>query len=118
STPGCRWQPISIERTQPMNRVDIVRAWKDEEYRLSLTEEQLAALPANPAGTVELDAAELEAAGGGVKILPLPRTLLVALCPRSYRVFWCPPKSFIPVTCPPKSFLLVACPPKTILVAK
>jgi mersacidin/lichenicidin family type 2 lantibiotic len=30
--------------------MDIIRAWKDEEYRMSLTEEQRALLPDNPAG--------------------------------------------------------------------
>ena len=29
--------------------VDIVRAWKDPEYRKTLTSEELAALPENPA---------------------------------------------------------------------
>lgn len=45
--------------------VDIVRAWKDEEYRRSLTEAQRAALPENPAGLVELTPAELERVAGG-----------------------------------------------------
>jgi mersacidin/lichenicidin family type 2 lantibiotic len=43
-----------------MSNVDIIRAWKDEAYRLSLTAEQLAELPANPAGQIELDEADLE----------------------------------------------------------
>ena len=47
------------------NRTDIVRAWKDQEYRMSLTEAQRAALPENPAGLIELNAAELESAAGG-----------------------------------------------------
>ena len=34
--------------------MDIIRAWKDAEYRRSLTAEELAALPENPAGMVEL----------------------------------------------------------------
>lgn len=33
-----------------MKKVDILRAWKDTEYRQSLTAEQISALPANPAG--------------------------------------------------------------------
>lgn len=37
-----------------MSNVDVIRAWKDEEYRLSLSETQLAMLPDNPAGLVEL----------------------------------------------------------------
>jgi mersacidin/lichenicidin family type 2 lantibiotic len=47
--------------------MDIIRAWKDEEYRLSLTEEQQALLPDNPAGLMELSDAELWGivAGGG-----------------------------------------------------
>ena len=36
-----------------MSNVNIIRAWKDEEYRNSLTDEQRAALPANPAGAIE-----------------------------------------------------------------
>lgn len=34
--------------------IDVVRAWKDEEYRNSLSEEQKAQLPENPAGLVDL----------------------------------------------------------------
>ncbi len=44
-------------------KLDIVRAWKDEVYRQTLSEEQLNSLPANPAG--ELDDAELAAVCGG-----------------------------------------------------
>jgi mersacidin/lichenicidin family type 2 lantibiotic len=49
-----------------MSNVDIIRAWKDEEYRLSLTEEQLAALPPNPAGQIELAEADLVEVAGGM----------------------------------------------------
>jgi mersacidin/lichenicidin family type 2 lantibiotic len=42
-----------------MSEVDVIRAWKDEEYRRSLTEAQRAALPAHPAGLVELTDGEL-----------------------------------------------------------
>jgi mersacidin/lichenicidin family type 2 lantibiotic len=48
-----------------MSHVNVVRAWKDEEYRNSLTTAERAALPESPAGTIDLTAAELEAAGGG-----------------------------------------------------
>lgn len=44
-------------------KFDITRAWKDENYRQSLSEEQLSALPANPAG--ELGDAELSTVFGG-----------------------------------------------------
>src|SRR5260370_25821911 len=47
-------------------KLDIVGAWKDEAYRLSLSEEQLSSLPANPVGELELtDAALLSVYGGG-----------------------------------------------------
>ena len=48
-----------------MTALDIMRAWKDEEYRLSLTEAQRAELPAHPAGLIEREDAELEVAAGG-----------------------------------------------------
>jgi len=54
-----------------MNGLDIIRAWKDEEYRLSLTEAERAALPKHPAGLVELNGAEIEGAAGGK---PPPQT--------------------------------------------
>ncbi len=47
--------------------MDIIRAWKDEEYRLSLTEEQRALLPDNPAGLLELSDADLESVTGGIQ---------------------------------------------------
>ena len=45
--------------------LDIVRAWKDEAYRQSLSNEELAMLPESPAGEFELTEAELEAVHGG-----------------------------------------------------
>jgi mersacidin/lichenicidin family type 2 lantibiotic len=48
-----------------MNTVDIIRAWKDEAYRESLTEAERAALPAHPAGMLELNDADLANANGG-----------------------------------------------------
>ena len=43
-----------------MSYLDIIRAWKDEEYRLSLSEEQRAVLPEHPAGLIELEDVDLE----------------------------------------------------------
>ena len=43
-------------------KFDIARAWKDETYRQTLSEEELSMLPANPAG--ELSDADLEAVNG------------------------------------------------------
>ena len=41
--------------------IDVIRAWKDEEYRLGLSEVEL---PENPAGLVELADADLEEVAG------------------------------------------------------
>lgn len=43
----------------------IIRAWKDPEYRLSLSEEDQMHLPENPAGAIELTDDELDMAVGG-----------------------------------------------------
>jgi len=36
-----------------MSNLDVIRAWKDEEYRFSLSEAQLQSLPENPAGMID-----------------------------------------------------------------
>ena len=46
-------------------QVDIIRAWKDEAYLQSLSEEERRTLPANPVGEIELTDADLEAVYGG-----------------------------------------------------
>jgi mersacidin/lichenicidin family type 2 lantibiotic len=43
---------------------NLVRAWKDNVYLQSLSAEEQALLPANPAGEIELTEAELEAIFG------------------------------------------------------
>lgn len=58
-----------------MSDLDIIRAWKDPKYRRSLSPEQLASLPENPVGMVELSDEDLASAsglGGGAK--PPPQT--------------------------------------------
>jgi mersacidin/lichenicidin family type 2 lantibiotic len=49
-----------------MPRPSIIRAWKDAEYRSSLTAAERAQLPDHPAGTVELTDADLDAVVGGI----------------------------------------------------
>jgi mersacidin/lichenicidin family type 2 lantibiotic len=62
-------------------KVDIARAWKDPEYRKSLTPEQLAGLPPNPAGTPELTDEVLDkTVGGAVGVVGVGETSLL----------WCP----------------------------
>jgi mersacidin/lichenicidin family type 2 lantibiotic len=50
-----------------MTQENIIRAWRDAEYRASLTEAERAQLPAHPAGPVELSDADLDAVTGGLK---------------------------------------------------
>lgn len=47
-----------------MSYQEIIRAWKDEAYRASLSAAQQAQLPDNPAGLIELTDAELETVAG------------------------------------------------------
>ncbi|MBD2166734.1 mersacidin/lichenicidin family type 2 lantibiotic [Calothrix membranacea FACHB-236] len=49
-----------------MSQQDIIRAWKDREYRESLSEEQRSNLPENPAGIAELSDETLETIAGGL----------------------------------------------------
>lgn len=43
-----------------MPTMEIVRAWKDEAYRDTLTTEQRAQLPAHPSGVIEFGEPQLE----------------------------------------------------------
>lgn len=47
-----------------MSKVDVVRAWKDPQYRRSLSSDQLAQLPGSPAGQVQLSTQALRDASG------------------------------------------------------
>lgn len=48
-----------------MSEANIAKAWKDADYRESLSEEEKAKLPENPAGATEVSDAELDNASGG-----------------------------------------------------
>jgi mersacidin/lichenicidin family type 2 lantibiotic len=43
-----------------MTTNDIIRAWKDADYRDSLSAEERALLPAHPVGDIDLQATELD----------------------------------------------------------
>jgi mersacidin/lichenicidin family type 2 lantibiotic len=49
-----------------MPNVNVIRARKDEEYRLGLSAAERALLPADPAGAVELTDADLGGVAGGM----------------------------------------------------
>jgi mersacidin/lichenicidin family type 2 lantibiotic len=54
----------SKEERRAMNKNELIRAWKDPVYRSSLDAAKLGALPAHPAGLIELQAEDLRAVGG------------------------------------------------------
>jgi mersacidin/lichenicidin family type 2 lantibiotic len=62
-----------------MSRQDIIRAWKDEEFRRGLTDDQRARLPEHPAGLIELTREDLGTIEGGAY-----KTLLA--CPHIYNL--------------------------------
>jgi mersacidin/lichenicidin family type 2 lantibiotic len=61
-----------------MKKVDVVRAWRDEEYRNSLTDEERASLPENPAGMAVVKDSVLDSIAGGCG----PPTTFVSSCVR------------------------------------
>ena len=67
-----------------MSTLDIVRAWKDEEYCQSLSDTQRASLPQNPAGIVELTDDQLRAAGGGAEENSTILSITLPICPTFY----------------------------------
>lgn len=81
-----------------MKNIDVIRAWKNEEYRRSLSQAEQALLPAHPAGLIELSGADLESVGGGTWTPITPFLSKLLDCPSS-----------IPRTCPP-SFAHPPCP--------
>jgi mersacidin/lichenicidin family type 2 lantibiotic len=47
-----------------MSTLDVIRAWKDREYRQGLSQAQQDALPPHPAGLIELAESELGTVAG------------------------------------------------------
>jgi mersacidin/lichenicidin family type 2 lantibiotic len=47
-----------------LRKIDIIRAWRDPEYRNTLSADELLHLPSHPAGLVELSDEELGRASG------------------------------------------------------
>jgi mersacidin/lichenicidin family type 2 lantibiotic len=64
-----------------MKPEQIIRAWKDENYRRSLSDAERAQLPANPAGKIDLTDAQLEqvVGGGGKKKHPIETSAICDL---------------------------------------
>jgi mersacidin/lichenicidin family type 2 lantibiotic len=81
---------MRIEKEKIMSNNKIVRAWKDPVYRNSLSEAERAALPANPAGSIEISDADLGKVSGGLSIFSL-------YCTQWCNTVFCPSKG-CPVT--------------------
>ncbi len=79
-----------------MNPLDVIRAWKDEAFRESLSEAERAALPEHPAGPVELFPWELQHVAGGQGS---PTALEIAAKPKP-RTRGCGTRTLIPAMCP------------------
>ena len=60
-----------------MSNKRIIRAWKDPLYRNSLSAAERAALPTNPAGSIELSDVDLGNVAGG-RVIQLPPSVM---CP-------------------------------------
>ncbi len=50
-----------------MSHENVIRAWKDEDFRNRLSQEERSQLPDHPAGKLELTDAQLGSAAGGRK---------------------------------------------------
>jgi mersacidin/lichenicidin family type 2 lantibiotic len=74
-----------------MKLEDIVRSWKDEDYRLSLGDAEQSLMPDHPAGLIELTDEELNGVDGGED-----RWSLVAICGPSHITFCIPTMDFAP----------------------
>jgi mersacidin/lichenicidin family type 2 lantibiotic len=64
-----------------MQEIDkIIRAWKDDDYRMSLSAAEQRALPENPAGAVEFSSGADMNHGGSYHCISYYRSLLVLVC--------------------------------------
>ena len=78
-----------------------VRAWKDEDYRLGLSESELALLPENPAGVTDLSDEQLANVNGG--ITPTVALTVVIACLMHLRWACAPASQSAIVTRKPKT---------------
>jgi mersacidin/lichenicidin family type 2 lantibiotic len=72
-----------LEKEIAMKKIDLARAFRDEDYYLSLTESERASLPSHPAAMIEVSEHELRAVAGATTeactatgwCSPCPRTV-------------------------------------------
>ena len=63
-----------------MKKNDILRAWRDPDYYASLSAEERAALPANPAALPEADDDILQSVAGGCCLEPCATSSFCTVC--------------------------------------
>jgi mersacidin/lichenicidin family type 2 lantibiotic len=59
---------MRINKEETMSNKNIIRAWKDPVYRNGLNEAERVALPANPAGSIDISDADLRKVAGGIHL--------------------------------------------------
>jgi len=74
-----------------MKSEDVVRGWKDEDYRLSLGDAGQSLLPDHPAGLIELTDADLNGVDGGAD-----RWSLADICGPSHITICIPTMDYAP----------------------
>jgi mersacidin/lichenicidin family type 2 lantibiotic len=80
-----------------MSKLDIIRAWKDEEYFNKLSDSDRSLLPSNPVGAVELTDEDLSIAEGGTTHSITMGCNSLAMCLPS---LGCPPSFQLPEILP------------------
>ena len=58
-------EQLRLRKERHMSPINIIRAWKDAEYRQSLSAAELAMMPVHPAGLIQLSDDDLESVAGG-----------------------------------------------------
>jgi len=61
-----------------MTASEIVRSWKDEDYQSRYQNEEMAFMPSNPAGLIELTDDELFGIDGGTTPIPVVASAIVS----------------------------------------
>jgi len=76
-----------------MSKFDVIRAWRDEDYRAQLSEGERASVPQHPAGAIELSESGLRNIQGGYElpetVHPMQCTEATRNCPSICQVFSC-----------------------------
>jgi mersacidin/lichenicidin family type 2 lantibiotic len=63
-------QPHLTNCEETMKKETMIRAWRDEEFRASLSAAELAELPEHPAGLLDVDDDMLRSVSGGGRSTP------------------------------------------------